>query len=63
MDSTINMHLAGTRLHDWLRDAETARAVPRAPHGRLRVALPTAWQRKRHAPTRSPVSSGAMTHG
>jgi hypothetical protein len=65
MYSTINMHLAGTRLQDSLRDAETARAagaVPRPPHGRPRVALATAWQRKRRAPSRSRLSSGAMTH-
>jgi hypothetical protein len=65
MDSTINVHLAGTRLRDSLRDAETARAaraVPRPQHGRPHVALTTAWQRKRQAPSRSRLSSGAITH-
>jgi hypothetical protein len=66
MDSTINMHLAGTRLHDALRDAETARAaraVGRPRRWRLHAGLATAGQRKRQALTPpSGLSSGAITH-
>jgi hypothetical protein len=50
MESGIHIQLALAKLQDSLRDAETARAVPRVPHPRPKRRLATAWQRKRPAP-------------
>ena len=62
MDSRIHVHLAGARLQDSLRDAATARAVPRLSHGRPYTRLAMPWQRKRRALAAPRPSSGAVTH-
>jgi hypothetical protein len=46
MYSTMNTHLAATRLEDTLRDAGAARAVRRPRRGRPHVWFAMAGQRK-----------------